>query len=150
MIMEERKTQKQIADMIGINEKTLREYLALAYNFEALKANIGEELSSKFEKVFDNVSQNKKKKISNDAISKMVTLPIELQKELVLKVIENPENSKDIVSEYINSISEIKVTVTLPNDVNEHYKKKAEAVNKSKTEYIEMLLRLIAKSDDEE
>lgn len=142
------KTRKDLATMLNMNEKTFREYLQLAHDFEILKNNIDEEIFSQFEKVFTEICQNKKKKISNDALGKMVTLPLEMQKQLTKEVVEKPERAKEIVSRYIKSLSEIKITVKLPFEINEFYKTKADQVGRSKTEYIESTLRLIARMDN--
>lgn len=78
----------------------------------------------------------------------MVTLPIEQQKEICELVIENPKQSRKIISSYLGDLEEITLTVTLPKNVNDFYKYKASRMECSKNEYITNLLTLIA-SDSE-
>lgn len=145
--MKKYKTKKQLAEDLHMNVKTMREKKRYSENLEIIKCNIGED-GKKFEEIIENLSRNKKEKISNGQIAMLAELPLEVQRQICKKIVEHPENAKRIVNNWLNSM--IKTTVQIPALVNEWLGEQAVENGLSKGKYIAAMLIDLYKRENEE
>mgnify|MGYP000931470103 CR=1 FL=1 len=146
-MIEKKKTRKQIAEDLGQNVKTIRNLVRLSEALDYLKNNVGEELYTEFEKTLNSIWKNKKAMPSYDSLKKMVMLPQDIQIKICKNIIKHPMNAKTILGNSMGDAQKIKVTVTLPQSINDYYKMKSEEYGMSRNKYIEWLLCKLAEAE---
>ena len=142
-------TRKEAAKIVGVNEKTYREYVQFAEANEVITAALTEEQKSNYPDFTNRQIQDRKNGASMKQFRALAALPPEIIQQTIAKMMENPNQGKAILLQAIGNAAESKVTVTLPAKVNAWYTKKADKAGKSKGKYIYDLLLLIYLSEKE-
>lgn len=133
------KTQKDIAEMFGRNEKTLRDLERYSNNIDYIRSVIGDFLADQFDIILESCARNKKQGISRDQIAALCNMPQEDIIAIVEHIVRYPQRAKQIINNSVPGIK-TKVTVTLPSIVSEWLDDRAADDGISKAKYIESLL----------
>ena len=126
-----KKTKKELAEFLGVSVKTMRESVKYTNNFEIIEKNVGAEKAEMFEKIISQLKRNNKAKISAEQIKVLSMMSADIQINVIDRVIAHPENAKRIINNEI-PFCKTKVTVTLPDYINEWYINQAEEKGVSK------------------
>lgn len=143
------KTQKELAEQIGISEKTYREYREFSDTVHRIESKVSAELMKAFTDYEGKCAGNKKSGLSMKQITAISYLPPGEITEVLTDITTHPERAREIYATR-NLSGNVKVTVTLSARANEHFKEEARKHGISKTEYLTKLLELIATADEQE
>ncbi|MBE6066193.1 MAG: hypothetical protein E7211_00615 [Clostridium lundense] len=142
------KKKQEIARLLGMSEKTYREWEKVSTNLLKFEENIGSDLSYKFRMAVDTIYTNKKIMISNSDLGKVVTLPLQKQIEIANKFIENPKEIRNIWKEYFPQ--KTKITIELNEKINNLITRQAKEKGLSKSEYASQLVMLMTMCIEED
>lgn len=143
------RTNKDIAIMLGVSEKTAREYLKLAEANKIVENTLDTEQRKMYAEIIGHAMNDRKKGVSFKQIIELSKLEPNVIRATILKMMSDPKNMKAIITEVLADRSDTKITVTLPGHINKWYAEHAAEHGVSKTKCIESILTLFYLAENE-
>lgn len=140
-------TRKQLAEEIGLSEKTMREYIALARATKAIEELIPEEDVEPLQAVWATVGKDRKKGLSMQQVIALSHESPAIITETVKEILQSPNDCKEVVRRKLSQ-SEVKTMVILPSLTNDYYTRKAKEAGMSKGQYMALILKLASMTEE--
>lgn len=144
----EKMTQKKIAQMFGISEKTARKDRQIGIASLALENALGKEVADKFIDIYREKNKNKKNGISDSQLISLSKQSPEVIRDIVEDILADPDDCKQVLREWL-PVDE-RITVMLPQEVSQYYETQAKAKEMSKGKYISLVLQWFYMAEMEE